>query len=50
MQIFGLKINIKDVLACPVPFERATWVLEAVKMSLNNSRGTEILDKLAFKT
>jgi hypothetical protein len=28
MQIFGLKINIKDVLACPARFERATYALE----------------------
>jgi hypothetical protein len=28
MQIFGLKINTKDVLACPARFERATYALE----------------------
>jgi hypothetical protein len=38
MQIFGLKINIKDVLACPARFERATYALEAVKMRLNNTK------------
>jgi hypothetical protein len=28
MQIFGLKINTKDVLVCPARFERATYALE----------------------
>jgi hypothetical protein len=30
MQIFGLKINTKDVLACPARFERATYALEEI--------------------
>jgi hypothetical protein len=33
MQIFGLKINTNDVLTCPARFERATYALEALKMS-----------------
>jgi len=28
MQIFDLKINTKDGLACPARFERATYALE----------------------
>jgi hypothetical protein len=28
----------KEILACPARFERATYALEAGKMSLNNSR------------
>jgi hypothetical protein len=27
-----------EILACPARFERATYALEAVKMSRNNSR------------
>jgi len=30
MQIFGLKINIKNILACPARFERATYALEEI--------------------
>jgi len=29
-------------LACPARFERATYALEAVKMSLNNSRNNDL--------
>ena len=42
MQIFGLKINTKDVLVCPARFERATYALEAVKMRLNNTKNNSI--------
>jgi hypothetical protein len=31
MQIFGLKINTKDVLVCPARFERATYALEEIR-------------------
>jgi len=47
MQIFDLKINTKDGLACPARFERATYALDAVKMRLNNSRNNGI-KQLAF--
>jgi len=42
MQIFGLKINIKDVLACPARFERATSALEDLKKRLNNTKNNDI--------
>jgi hypothetical protein len=35
-------IYLESFLACPARFERATYALEAVKMSRNNKLGNDI--------